>query len=103
LRLNGHHLALEEEPERPLAVRYRHQRLYPCLHPAQPPQLPLVLELVTAAGGQRFQLGEGDPAFRPMGPSETPLPQAKGDAGAGRHHPCDVTVDLRLLEGALTS
>jgi uncharacterized protein (DUF2126 family) len=103
LRLNGHHLALEEEPERPLAVRYRHQRLYPCLHPAQPPQLPLVLELVTAAGGQRFQLAEGDPAFRPMGPSETPLPQAKGDAGAGRHHPCDVTVDLRLLEGALTS
>jgi uncharacterized protein (DUF2126 family) len=42
LRLNGRPLPL---PDGPLAVRYRQHRLYPCLHPAIAPNLPLQLEL----------------------------------------------------------
>ncbi len=42
LRLNGRPLPCLDGP---LAVRYRQHRLYPCLHPAIAPHLPLQLEL----------------------------------------------------------
>jgi uncharacterized protein (DUF2126 family) len=49
LRLQGRPLPLGEEP---VAVRWRAQRLYPCLHPGIPPHDPLRLQL----------LREGQPA-----------------------------------------
>ena len=45
LRLQGRPLPLPAN-DQPLAVRYRQQRLYPCLHPGIAPQLPLLLELL---------------------------------------------------------
>lgn len=85
-----------------LAVRYRHQRLYPCLHPAIEPQLPLRLELHTPDGSERFQLAEVDGPFTPLsgggleaGPPPSP-PAAGGAAWSGRIRPGDVTLDLRL-------
>ena len=84
-----------------LAVRYRHQRLYPCLHPAIEPQLPLRLELHTPGGVARFQLTDVDTHFQPWtgsdhaqwqdGPAEQTAPP-----WSGRIRPGDVTLDLRL-------
>jgi len=85
-----------------LAVRYRHQRLYPCLHPAIEPQLPLRLELHSPQGVERFQLSEADSRFEPLAavdPHAEPLCSlAPGQAAAwsGRIRPGDVTLDLRL-------
>ena len=80
-----------------LAVRYRHQRLYPCLHPAIEPQLPLYLELHGPGGVQAFQLRDGDTRFEALAGFE---PEARINPGApawsGRVRPTDVTLDLRL-------
>lgn len=74
LRLNGRPLPW---PEGPLAVRYRQHRLYPCLHPAIAPHLPLQLELHTLQTSDsaspdspslpraRWQLLDPDGAFQP--------------------------------------
>ncbi len=98
LVLNGRPLPLGEAPlgEAPLAVRYRHLRLYPCLHPAIAPQLPLQLEINTAAGCSRFQLEEQDLAFRPVQPDTPGWPSSVGPAWGGRQRPGDLTLDLRL-------
>ena len=79
----------------PLAVRYRLQRLHPCLHPAIDPHpaLPLVLE----GPGERlgFHLRDDGLAFLP-----DPEAVAALNPGArpwqGRRRPRDVTVDLRI-------
>jgi len=55
-----HRLQLQARPlqlpagdaERPVAVRYRQEALFPCLHPCLPVQIPLQLDLLAAAGGQ---------------------------------------------------
>ena len=98
LVLNGRPLPLGEAPlgEAPLAVRYRHLRLYPCLHPAIAPQLPLQLEIRTANGCSRFQLEEQDLAFRPVQPDTPGWPSSVGPAWGGRQRPGDLTLDLRL-------
>ena len=98
LVLNGRPLPLGEAPlgEAPLAVRYRHLRLYPCLHPAIAPQLPLQLEIRTANGCSRFQLEEQDLAFRPVQPDSPGWPSSVGPAWGGRQRPGDLTLDLRL-------
>ncbi|MEI7952828.1 MAG: transglutaminase family protein, partial [Synechococcaceae cyanobacterium ELA182] len=93
LRLNGRPLPLSEAP---LAVRYRHQRLYPCLHPAIAPQLPLALDLITPASHSRFQLAEQDLTFLPLQAGSEPQPTPGAAAWSGRQRPGDLTIDLRL-------
>ena len=95
LRLNGRPLPLARSP---LAVRYRHLRLYPCLHPAIAPQLPLELEISSPTGSHRFQLREQDLGFIPLDPGATAEPNTtdEGPAWSGRQRPGDVTIDLRL-------
>jgi uncharacterized protein (DUF2126 family) len=79
----------------PLAVRYRLQRLHPCLHPAIDPHpaLPLVLE----GPGERlgFHLRDDGLAFLPDAEAVAALnPGAR--PWQGRRRPRDVTVDLRI-------
>ena len=96
--LQGRPLPLDAQP---LAVRYRHQRLYPCLHPAIEPQLPLRLELHTPADVVVFQLTDADTHFVALDGS-VPVPSSHGRGGrdappwGGRIRPGDVTLDLRL-------
>ena len=104
LWLQGRPLPLADLPrDAPLlAVRYRHQRLYPCLHPALEPQLPLRLELQCPGGAARFQLTDADTHFQPWtGPDHDALAQQEQRGVAppvwsGRIRPGDVTLDLRL-------
>jgi uncharacterized protein (DUF2126 family) len=92
--LQGRPLPLQEPL---LAVRYRHHRLYPCLHPAVEPQLPLRLELHRQGAVAAFQLGEGDTGFAPLSARLEPEPtDPMPDPWSGRIRPDDVTLDLRL-------
>ena len=49
LRLNGRMIPRGQEP---LALRYRQEALYPCLHPFIPVQVPLTLDLLPAGPGE---------------------------------------------------
>jgi uncharacterized protein (DUF2126 family) len=96
--LQGRPLPLDDSP---LAVRYRHQRLFPCLHPAIDPQLPLRLELQTPGGVERFQLTDADTHFVPLaGADDAQSPDDQAGRAAepwgGRIRPGDLTLDLRL-------
>jgi len=93
LKLNGLPLPLQEPL---LAVRFRRHRLYPCLHPAIDPQLPLELELITPSGAQCFRLEQTDSGFRPVATDLAAGAQAEAAARGGRRRPEDVTIDLRL-------
>ena len=77
-----------------LAVRFRQQRLYPCLHPAIAPHLPLQLQLRTPEGRCSFQLHDAGHRFEPLSAN----PDWPDDAAHwnGRLQPEAVTVDLRL-------
>jgi uncharacterized protein (DUF2126 family) len=77
-----------------LAVRYRLQRLYPCLHPAIAPHLPLRLSLHGEAGGQAFQLNGDGTSFIPAPEAVVEVPQ--GEPWRGRRRREDCTIDLRL-------
>ena len=67
LRLQGRPLPLDDGP---VAVRWRAQRLYPCLHPGIPPQSPLQLQLVRGGGVEaQWQLEADSPRFAPVPPS----------------------------------
>lgn len=96
LHLNGRLLPLNHQP---LAVRYRHHRLYPCLHPGIAPHLPLGLEVhprraddLPVAPVAQWQLLDPANGFQPTGDRQ-PAP---------RLHPWHLapgsscTVDLRL-------
>jgi uncharacterized protein (DUF2126 family) len=113
--LQGRPLALPAaEASQPVAVRYRLERLYPCLHPTLAPHLPLELALVarpgagsgqgggsgaSPAGGatlQRWTLLSEDGGFLPQEPTGVDAlvdPVAAPWRGAS---PDAVTVDLRL-------
>ena len=120
LVLQGRPLALPAAgASQPVAVRYRLERLYPCLHPTIAPHLPLELALVVRPDGgsgqggesgvsqvggsetgglplQRWTLLSEDGGFLPQEPTggEAPLdPAAAPWRGAS---PDAVTVDLRL-------
>jgi uncharacterized protein (DUF2126 family) len=84
-----------------LAVRFRQQRLYPCLHPAIAPHLPLQLQLRTPSGRYNFQLDASGNHFLPLADA-LPWPE-QAPSWQGRLHPSDVTIDLRLEDGPITS
>ncbi|MEB3171526.1 MAG: hypothetical protein VKK43_09140, partial [Synechococcaceae cyanobacterium] len=77
-----------------LAVRFRQQRLYPCLHPAIEPHLPLELDVRTPEGRRRFVLDGTGRRFEPL--TGDPTWPERAEPWAGRQHPDDVTIDLRL-------
>lgn len=98
LRLQGRALPLGAEL---LAVRWREQRLYPCLHPGLAPQGPLVLELEPFATSpnaptpiQRWQLAPGATRFEPLSPE---LPNQALQPGPPWPRPPGCTLDLRLV------
>jgi hypothetical protein len=78
----------------PLAVRYRLQRLYPCLHPAIAPHLPLVLSLHGDGAGRSFQLNPEGTAF--VAETDAAAAQLEGQPWRGRRRSGDTTIDLRL-------
>jgi uncharacterized protein (DUF2126 family) len=105
LRLQGRALPLPASDE-PLAVRWREQRLYPCLHPGIAPLGPLVLA-IEPRGSQgveepkswssHWSLEPGAPRFMPLARGAwAPAPPANG-AGPWQHErePDTCTVDLR--------
>jgi len=77
----------------PLAVRYRLQRLYPCLHPAIAPHLPLVLSLHGPTGTAAFGLNADGSALEALAHSPE---EPNGSPWIGRRKPSDATLDLRL-------
>jgi uncharacterized protein (DUF2126 family) len=98
LRLQGRELRWPTDPEQPLAVRYRQEALFPCLHPCLPVHVPLSLELLE---GERpvahWRLQSESTGFEPLtatapAPATAP-PPATALQAAGEH--CS-TVDLRL-------
>ena len=105
LWLNGRPLPLPpaeaREEEALLAVRFRLQRLYPCLHPAIEPHRPLVLQLRTPAGRFSYQLDLNGTRFDPL--AENPNWPEQAPVWRGKLYPDDVTVDLRLEEPLITS
>ncbi len=105
LWLNGRPLTLPDPEARGeeglLAVRFRQQRLYPCLHPAIAPHLPLVLQLRTDTEQACFQLNGSGSRFEPL--AEPPAWPESAHAWGGRLHPDDITIDLRLQEEPITS
>jgi uncharacterized protein (DUF2126 family) len=95
LLLNGRPLDVAHSPE-VLAVRYRQQRLYPCLHPAIEPHSPLTLVVSSPRGEQSFTLTDDGLAFAESD-SDSPNPQAWAKPPwRGRRRSESVTVDLRL-------
>ena len=87
LRLQGRPLPLPaagaelgEKP--PVAVRFRQEALFPCLHPCLPPQVPLQLDLLAAEGEvplQSWRLWQESNGFEDL----TDAPQAAAPAEAG--------------------
>jgi hypothetical protein len=104
LVLQGRPLPWPRNPEHPVAVRFRQEALFPCLHPCLPVDVPLQLELHNADGGTplaRWQLLHESSGFElltetaeepAMAESEPTCPSTPLH-GAGDH--CS-TVDLRL-------
>jgi uncharacterized protein (DUF2126 family) len=98
LLINGRPLPLppadgEESPV--LAVRYRFQRLYPCLHPAIAPHLPLEVLLLTPAGEIGFRLHEDGHRFDACAAPTIPE-DPEACPWQGRRRPTDRTIDLRI-------
>ncbi len=96
--LNGRPLSVPSKGL--LAVRLRHHRLYPCLHPAIEPHLPLTLVLKTPEGDQAFRIGEQGTHFETLAGEEKAAAinetREESPPWKGRRHPEDVTIDLRL-------
>jgi len=65
-----------------VAVRFRQEALFPCLHPCLPPQVPLQLDLLAAKGEvplQSWRLWQESNGFEDL----TDAPQAAAPAEAG--------------------
>jgi uncharacterized protein (DUF2126 family) len=95
--LNGRPLPLGDDL---VAVRFRHHRLYPCLHPAIDPHMPLTIEVGNAAAATAFRLHEQGHRFEaiPCEEAREQLSVAPADRRpwTGRRRPGDLTLDLRL-------
>jgi hypothetical protein len=101
LELQGRPLPLGSQSDQPLAVRYRLEQLYPCLHPCIPAQVPLLLNLHPAEGGEDrplglWQLEQESSGFVPVAEEDARIrPQRKTlPWRTAVEHGC--TVDLRL-------
>ena len=100
LRLQGREIPWPSDPQRPVAVRYRQEALFPCLHPCLAPQVPLRLELLERSSAQplaAWRLESESRGFEPLTGEDNlrPAPAATQAALQGeREHDC--TLDLRL-------
>ena len=98
LRLQGRPLPWPADPAQPLAVRFRQEALFPCLHPCLPVHVPLDLELLEGAQVvAAWRLAGESTGFELLTQAgithrQEPL-GAKPLSAAGEH--CS-TVDLRL-------
>ncbi|QEY32627.1 hypothetical protein EVJ50_10745 [Synechococcus sp. RSCCF101] len=103
LQLNGHPIPLDQPP---LAVRYRAERLYPCLHPLLPVHLPLDLELRwpmaggEATRGRRYRMERPNGPFLDQGALEDPAPALRKPL---RPRPGSCCIDLRRAAGVSSS
>jgi uncharacterized protein (DUF2126 family) len=98
LLVNGRPLPLEpcgDGAVQVLAVRFRFQRLYPCLHPAIAPHMPMDLVLRTPGGDVGYRLHPEGHRFEPC-PVPAPGPVPGAPAWQGRQRPTDHTIDLRI-------
>ncbi|MFM1800509.1 MAG: hypothetical protein RLZZ117_2787 [Cyanobacteriota bacterium] len=97
LALQGKRLPLDPDPSSLLAVRYRLQRLYPCLHPGIAPHSPLRLIVGGPQGVQAFVLSAGGEGFQPVAlESSDPRTPEGLVPWSGRERPEACTIDLRL-------
>ncbi|MGA1304480.1 MAG: transglutaminase family protein [Cyanobium sp.] len=105
LALQGRLLHLEADPSSLLAVRYRLQQLYPCLHPGIPPQWPLRLVVGSPSGVEAYILTPNGERFEPVpwDLSDPPTREEAGPAWRGLDRPQSVSLDLRLEALGLTS
>ncbi len=92
---------LDNDSEPLLAVRYRHHRLYPCLHPAIDPHLPLRLVILSDGREHHFMLSEESDTDTFQAVETEPgasrsQQYLEGSAWQGRQKSSDVTLDLRL-------
>jgi len=98
LLLQGRELTLSAEARQPLAVRYRQEALYPCLHPFVPVHVPLRLALI-APGSQQpiagWILASESSGFAPLDPAAIG-PEAPSGPPWLPSAPGLCTVDLRL-------
>ena len=103
LLLNGRPLTLDAT--QPVAVRYRQEALYPCLHPCIANHLPLELQLIDRLLGQAIAqwtlpneaTGFEQQALEPSAPTSEPASPAIPGPGPWRGaRPGACTVDLRL-------
>lgn len=100
LILQGRPLLWPQDPEQPLAVRFRQEALFPCLHPLLAPQVPLTLQVQERPGGSvvaGWQLNHESNGFEPLTESGPESPGTGAEMtpwrGAREH---DATVDLRF-------
>ena len=102
LVLNGRPLVLDDQP---LALRYRQEALYPCLHPCIANHIPLDLQLIDGPQGRGiaqwtlpneatgFESQALEPSAMTSGPTSPNTPEPRPWRGA---RPGACTVDLRL-------
>ncbi len=97
LALQGRRVILDPDPSTLLAVRYRLQRLYPCLHPGIAPDWPLRLVVGSPEGVRAYALTATGERFLPVDlePSD---PRSPEDLlpWRGRDRQDAITLDLRL-------
>jgi uncharacterized protein (DUF2126 family) len=98
LRLQGRPLPWPADPQQPLAVRFRQEALFPCLHPCLPVHVPLDLELLEGeAVVGRWCLRSESVGFEPHTQEPTAPPReplATAPLLSRGEHCC--TVDLRF-------
>ncbi|NDC33879.1 MAG: hypothetical protein EBZ51_00470 [Synechococcaceae bacterium WB9_2_112] len=101
LLLQGRELPLVGERPQPLAVRYRQEALYPCLHPFVPVHVPLRLTLIGPGSQQPIAVwslhGESS-GFAPLDPLDPAVAEPVGPSGPPWRPltPDLCTLDLRL-------
>ena len=99
LLLQGRGLPLPVDSTAPVAVRFRQEALFPCLHPCLPVDVPLELELRCRRSGetlQRWQLHQESKGFEPAPLAALSGSLHKEAADLRGATPGSCTLDLRL-------